>query len=83
MDVVTEEGTFIRGVVETGEPGELARRLVEEFEVPGDLLMVEEGRLTVAVWVLEELAGELDEPCFIVEEYPTADRLEVERRSID
>jgi len=33
----------------------------------------------VAPWVLEELAPELELESFIVEEYPTADRLEVER----
>ena len=39
----------------------------------------EKARLEVAPWVLEEIASELELRSFIVEEYPTADRLEVER----
>ena len=39
----------------------------------------EKERLEVAAWVLEEIAPELELQSFIVEEYPTADRLEVER----
>jgi pyruvate formate-lyase activating enzyme-like uncharacterized protein len=36
----------------------------------------------VAPWVLEEIASELELRSFIVEEYPTADRLEVEREPL-
>ena len=37
------------------------------------------GRLEIAPWVLEEIAPHLGRPAYIVEEYPTADALEVER----
>jgi pyruvate formate-lyase activating enzyme-like uncharacterized protein len=37
------------------------------------------GRLEIAPWVLQEIAPRLGRPSFIVEEYPTADALEVER----
>ncbi len=55
--------------------------LRQRFEVPKRLMFVdlEKNRLEVAPWVLEEIAGELELESFIVEEYPTADRLEVER----
>jgi len=33
--------------------------------------------------VLEKIAAALPYPCFIVEEYPTADRLEVERMALN
>ena len=42
-------------------------------------------RLEIAPWVLEELAAEIDRSqfdCYITEEYPTADRLEVERNPL-
>jgi pyruvate formate-lyase activating enzyme-like uncharacterized protein len=60
-------------------------QLKTEFKVPDKLLLVDEDRrrLEVAPWVLEGLKDYLDSKmirrCFIVEEYPTADRLEVER----
>jgi hypothetical protein len=55
--------------------------LREEFEVPDDLMHLDEKkkRLEVASWVLEDLAPSLPFKCYLVEEYPTADRLEVER----
>ena len=39
-------------------------------------------RLEVAPWILEELYPELGLECYIVEVYPTADQLEVERRPL-
>ena len=43
----------------------------------------ERNRLEVAPWVLEEIASELPYRCYEVEEYPTADRLEVERAPLN
>jgi hypothetical protein len=36
-------------------------------------------RMEIASWIVEEIASELPYKCYVVEEYPTADRLEVER----
>jgi pyruvate formate-lyase activating enzyme-like uncharacterized protein len=53
--------------------------------VPNELLTInlDLKRLELAPWILETVKGELDkkmlETCYLVEEYPTADRLEVER----
>ena len=82
--VVTEDGTLMKGVVETQEVDLVVRHLVERFEVPPDLVagIPERGRVEVAPWILEEIAAELPWPAFIVEEYPTADALEVERRPL-
>jgi hypothetical protein len=54
---------------------------MREFGVPRRLLRADaaKNRLEVAPWVLEEIAPELTLECYLVEEYPTADRLEVER----
>ncbi len=80
-EVLTDDGTLLKGVVETGDPAGTARALARDYGVPAKLMWVdsEKGRLEVAPWVLEELAPELRLRSFIVEEYPTADRLEVER----
>jgi hypothetical protein len=83
-DVITEEGTLIKGVVE-GEYVEKASALLREaYDVSDDLMHMdqEKGRLEVAPWVLKELEGELPFDSYIIEEYPTADRLEVERELV-
>ncbi|MDD1756964.1 MAG: 4Fe-4S cluster-binding domain-containing protein [Methanomassiliicoccales archaeon] len=80
-DVITEEGTLLKGVVEAENSERALRLLKGVYDVPDDLLSKDErtGRLEVAPWILRELEGELPFDSFIVEEYPTADRLEVER----
>jgi pyruvate formate-lyase activating enzyme-like uncharacterized protein len=59
--------------------------LIEEHEVPVELLHLDEKRkrLEVASWVLEDLASRLPFQCYLVEEYPTADHLEVEREPLN
>ncbi len=80
-DVITAEGTLLKGAVEGVEPDEAMKLLHEKFGVPKRLRHIdaEKKRLEVAPWVLEELHDELPFDSYIVEEYPTADRLEVER----
>lgn len=84
MDLVTSEGMILLGLVEI-EPEKAMRLLRERFEVPEDLMHLDEKRkrLEVASWVLEDLAPSLPFKCFLVEEYPTADRLEVEREPLN
>lgn len=81
LEIITDDGTFIIGIVETDEPDIMMDRISDEFDVPGELMRVDFGRrrVEIAAWVLEEINSALDAPCFVVEEYPTADRLEVER----
>jgi len=83
-EFLTKDGTFIKGVVETRDPGRTASDISREFGIPRRLLWIddEKRRLEVAPWLLEEIAPELNMPSYIVEEYPTADRLEVERRPL-
>jgi pyruvate formate-lyase activating enzyme-like uncharacterized protein len=81
-DVITEDGTLLKGVIEK----DLARaeKILSREGVPSRFVHhdKERRRLEVAPWVLEELAPMLPMPCFIIEEYPTADHLEVERRQL-
>jgi pyruvate formate-lyase activating enzyme-like uncharacterized protein len=80
-EVLTDDGTLLKGVVETDDPAGLARALARDFDVPAKLMWTDtqKNRLEVAPWVLEAIASELESESYIVEEYPTADRLEVER----
>ena len=80
-DVVTEDGTLVKGILEGADLEPLMRDLEVRHRVPKDLMGVDDARkrLEVAPWILQELAPILGRPAFLVEEYPTADGLEVER----
>ena len=83
-EIVSTDSTLVKGVIETEDiPGAMAR-LREEHEVPEQLMWHDrdKNRLEVAAWVLEDIASGLALDAYIVEEYPTADRLEVERRPL-
>jgi pyruvate formate-lyase activating enzyme-like uncharacterized protein len=85
LDIITEEGTLYKGVIESQDLEGVISLLVEGYDVPDDLVRIDldKGRVEVAPWVLEEIAQELKLPAFLVEEYPTADRLEVEREPLN
>jgi len=80
-DVVTEDGTLLKGYAYPDDLDEAAAFLKDEYDVPDELMFIdrENNRLEVASWVLEEIAEELPFKCCISEQYPTADKLEVER----
>ena len=83
-DIVTEDGTLVKGVIEAPDLAAAENVLRGKFHVPAELVAAVPGRrrVEVAPWVLEEISSELVWPSFIVEEYPTADALEVERRRL-
>ena len=83
-DEVTDDGTLVKGVIESEDLAAVERELRRKFRVPRVLLAAVPARkrVEVAPWVLEEIAAELPWPSFIVEEYPTADALEVERQRL-
>ncbi len=80
-DIVTEDGTLVKGIVEGSDLEPLMKELEQRYGVPRELmgLDVPRRRLEVAPWILEKIAPNLDRPAYLVEEYPTADALEVER----
>ena len=83
-EILTDDGTLVKGVVESSNIEWTSESIIHRFSIPRRLVWVdhEKRRVEVAPWVLEEIAGELSEESYIVEEYPTADRLEVERRPL-
>ncbi len=88
LEIITDDGTFIKGVIECGTPKTFVGKIASDFEIPDDLIRFDEekDRIEIAAWILEEIADdvtrEYGHKCFIVEEYPTADRLEVEKQPL-
>ncbi|MEM4232597.1 MAG: radical SAM protein [Thermoplasmata archaeon] len=80
-ELLTRDGTLLKGVIETQDRSMTAAWLLRRFNIPGELIYSNPAkrRLEIAPWVLEEIADEIDMPAYLVEEYPTADALEVER----
>jgi pyruvate formate-lyase activating enzyme-like uncharacterized protein len=83
-DIVTEEGLFIKGIVECDDLKDNYNQFKNDFKIPDELICIdkEKERIEIASWILEEIHDNIKFPCYIVEEYPTADRLEVERRPL-
>ena len=84
-DVITEDGTLLKGLVYADDLEDAARLLREEYDVPDELMYIdpERNRMEIAPWIVEEIADELPFKCYISEEYPTEDRLEVERTPLN
>jgi len=80
-DVVTEDGTILKGLIYADDLDAACGYMKGEYDVPDELILIdrERNRIEIASWIVEELADEIPFKCYITEEYPTADRLEVER----
>jgi pyruvate formate-lyase activating enzyme-like uncharacterized protein len=88
-DVVTGDGTLIKGAIYSTRNSlrKVSTILRETYGIPPHLFYIdkEKKRVELAAWLLEKHAKSLARQecdCYIVEEYPTADRLEVERMPI-
>ncbi len=89
FDEVTEDGTLMYGVIE-GEARmdrEIAEKVLQELEVPGELFETKEDSIEIAWWVLEELKEEMKEKLqafkararlSVIERYPLEDGMVVE-----
>lgn len=82
-ELITDDGTLLKGIVETADPAYMRRTLAERYDIPSKYIRADRtrGRVDIAPWIAEEIGTSL-EKCFIVEEYPTAERTEVERRQV-
>ena len=80
-EVVTRDGTLVKGIIEGEGLDDLMQELSGRHRVPVRLMGLDRPRkrIEIAPWILEELAPHLGRPSYLVEEYPTADGLEVER----
>ncbi len=78
---ITDDATLILGVIEGEELDEIYRFLRENYEIPESLIAInrEKRRVEISPYILEEIASEIPWNAYEVEEYPTWDRLQVER----
>lgn len=83
-EIVTDDGTLVKAVIETDDPASLAAEISERFAIPRKYIRHDAGRKRVelAPWIAEEIGSMLPARSYIVEEYPTVERTEVERRAI-
>ena len=60
---------------------EKLQEIKEKFGIAADMIAWddEKKRIETSPFILEEIAEYLPYKCYLVEEYPTADRLEVEK----
>jgi pyruvate formate-lyase activating enzyme-like uncharacterized protein len=83
IDVVTAEGTIIRGIVQGGDLNEMAEVLMTLGVPKSDIgFNRPKKRLEISPWVAEDLKSRTSFDIYQVEEYPTWDALEVERVKI-
>ncbi len=84
-DIITEEGTLVRGMIDTKDGESLAEKLREIYEVPEEFLwyVEDEDRIECSLGFLKEIEDDIEEDCYGIEVYPTSDHLEVERWPLD
>ncbi len=84
-DMITEEGTLLRGIIESKDAEKLCEDLKEKYDVEEGAIWYDEknDRVVCAIDILKEICPALEEECFGVEIYPTSDELEVERWPLD
>ncbi len=82
-EIITEDGTLLKGVIMAEK--ERMEEIKREFEIEDNLISWNEkkGWIETSPFILEEIANYLPYKCYIVEEYPTADHLEVERTPLN
>jgi pyruvate formate-lyase activating enzyme-like uncharacterized protein len=86
-DIITKDNTLLKGVIEIPNISKISdlkkilAAIAVEYKIPKGLMgvNVEKQRIEIAPWILEKIFKKMNYGCYIVEEYPTADRLEVER----
>ena len=83
-EIISEDGTLIKGLIFTKKTliAKIYKLLIEKFEIEKKYIHLMDDKIEIAPWILEDIAKDLVKKgieCFIVEQYPTADKLEVER----
>ncbi len=81
-DVITDDGTLRKGVIEAD--GDAMQEVQRRYDIEGGMMAWDEekSRIETTPSLAAWLADRVPYRCFVVEEYPTADRLEVEREPL-
>ena len=82
-DVVTRDGTVIKGIVQGGEMDEMVEALMN-LGIPRSDMQINsiKRRVEIAPWIIDDLKGKIEFEIYQIEEYPTWDAIEVERVKI-
>ena len=85
-EIISDEGTLLKGVIYAKDISlhKLCELIKHEFKVADKYIFLnkKKERIEIGIWILEKIVINLKKlglECYIVEEYPTADGLEVER----
>ena len=86
-DIITEEGTILKGIIQPAAGASLSNLVIilqNVFQLPKTSFYInkKQKRIELHLDTLEKIARDISKQgyqCFIIEEYPTADKLEVER----
>ncbi|MFP3255074.1 MAG: radical SAM protein [Thermoplasmata archaeon] len=83
-EIITKDGTLLKGIIEGKDLKNIYEELIDTIGVPENMVNFDiyRNRIEIAPWILEELKNMIDGEKYIVEEYPTWDRTEVERYPI-
>lgn len=83
-EVITKDGTLIKGIIEGEGLKHVYEEIIESLEIPSNLVYLDlyRNRIEIAPWVLEEIKDLVGGKKYIVEEYPTWERTEVEREPL-
>ncbi len=86
FEVITTEGTILKGIILKHDFSlkQIKKVIVSRYNLSDSQIFLnkEKNRIELPIWILEKIAKDLVKngfECFIVEDYPTADGLEVER----
>lgn len=82
-ELLTEDGTLLKGIIEA--PARVLPEITAKFSISPHLINWNKdlNRIETSPFILEDIVHLLSYKCYIVEEYPTADRLEVERTPLN
>ncbi len=85
-EIITEDGTLLKGIIfsKNVSLNKIYNMVIKKFSIKHNYIFQNKikNRIEVAAWILEKISSKLKKQgyqCYIVEEYPTADALEVER----
>ncbi|MGP8337177.1 MAG: radical SAM protein [Methanosarcinaceae archaeon] len=84
FDGITDEGTIVIGIIESGDL-DCINRILRELEVPEDMFEIMNDRIEIACWILEDIAQDFKgtgSTLSIIERYPFENGLVVETMPI-
>lgn len=88
-EIITDDGTLLKGVIISKNItlNKIYNNLKKQFNIKNRYIFKNDkkNRIEIAPWIIEKYLNNLKKQgliCYLIEEYPTADALEVERLSL-